>query len=73
MEAWDQILRSLDRSSDNKAVVFAAVDFSKSFSRCAHNRILESYINVGASQWLVDMHVSFLMDWTMSVKIGTHI
>ena len=31
IEAWDHILRALDKSSENKAVVFTALDFSKSF------------------------------------------
>ena len=73
IEAWDVILRSLDKSSSNKAVVFAAIDFSKSFSRCSHMQILDSYRQVKASQWLIDMHAAFLMGRTMSVKVGTHI
>ena len=38
IESWDRILRALDKSSKNKAVVFTAVDFSKSFSRCSHHK-----------------------------------
>ena len=73
VEAWDKILRSLDRFSENKAVVFSAVDFSKSFFRCVHVQILQSYANVGASQWLLDMHALVLIGRTISVKGGTHI
>ena len=50
VEAWDRILRARDRLNEKKAVVFSTVDFSKSFSRCAHIQILESYTKVGASQ-----------------------
>ena len=71
IEAWDRILRSLDKSNDNKAVVFTAIDFSKSFSRCSHQEILHAYKEVGASNWLLKMHAAFLTDRTMSVKIGT--
>ena len=66
-------LISLDKSNNNKTVVFAAVDFSKSFSCCSHYEILDSYRQVRASQWLINMHAAFLMDRTMSVKIGTYI
>ena len=49
IEAWDRILRALDKSNTNKAVVFTALDFSKSFSRCSHQEILIAYRDVGAS------------------------
>ena len=71
VEVWDKILRSLDKSTDNKAVVFTALDFSKSFSRCSYQQILQSYADVGASKWLLYMHAAFLRDRTMSVRIGT--
>ena len=70
VEAWDNIMRGLDKSSQNKAVVVTALDFSKSFSRCGHQQILQSYASVGASNWLIRMHAAFLVDRTMSVKIG---
>ena len=54
-------------------VVILAVDFSKSFSRCAHVQLLQSYAKVGASQWLLNMHAAFLMGRTMSVKAGSQI
>ena len=50
VEVWDKILRSLDKSTENKAVVFTALDFSKSFSRCSYQQILKSYADVGASK-----------------------
>ena len=37
IEVWNKILKSLDKSSENKAVVFTALDFSKYFSRCSHH------------------------------------
>ena len=58
IEAWDRILRALNKSSDNKAVVFMAFDFSKSFSQ----EILQAYKDVGASNWLLKMHAAFLQD-----------
>ena len=69
----DRILRALDKSTTNKAVVFiTAVDFSKSFSRCSHQQILNAYREVlGANNWLLKMHAAFLTGTTMSVKIGT--
>ena len=70
VEAWDKILKSLDRSQSHKAVVFTALDFSKSFSRCSHQQILRSYAGVGASRWLLLMHAAFLKDRSMSVKLG---
>ena len=71
IEAWDRILRSLDRAADNRAVIFTALDFSKSFSRCTHQEILKSYQSVGASNWLLRMHAAFLENRTMQVKLGT--
>ena len=70
IEAWDEILSGLDGGNDNAAVVFTAIDFSKSFSRCGHQEILEAYKRVGASNWLLRMHAAFLMDRTMAVKLG---
>ena len=71
IEPWDCILRALDRSNNNKAVVFTALDFSKSFSRCSHQEILRAYQDVGASNWCIKMHAAFLKDRSMSVKLGT--
>ena len=71
IESWDRILRALDKSKENKAVIFTALDFSKSFSRCAHQEILKAYAEVGASKWCLKMHAAFLADRTMSVKLGT--
>ena len=71
VEAWDRILRALDKSSSNKAVVFTAIYFSKSFSRCSYQQVLQAYVEVGASNWLLKMHAAFLTDRSMSVKIGT--
>ena len=70
VKAWDRILRALDKSSSNKAVVFTAIDFSKSFSRCSYQQILQAYVEVGASNWLLKMHAAFLTDRSMRVKIG---
>ena len=53
--------------------VFTALDFSKSFSRCSHQEILLAYKDVGASNWLINMHAAFLRDRTMQVKLGTHL
>ena len=73
IESWDRILRALDKSSSNKAVVFTALDFSKSFSRCSHQEILLAYKDVGASSWLLKMHAAFLRERTMQVKLGTYL
>ena len=71
VEAWDRILKALDKSTLNKAVVLTAVDFPKSFSRCSHQEVLKAYKEVGASNWLLKMHAAFLANRSMSVKIGT--
>ena len=68
VEAWDQILRGLDKPGENKAVVFTALDFSKSFSRCSHQQILKSFSKVGTSHWLLNMHAAFLSGKTMAVN-----
>ena len=67
IEAWDRILRALDKSTSNKAVVFTAIDFSKSFSRCSHQEILKAYKDVGGSNWLINMHAAFLSNRSMLV------
>ena len=71
IESWDRIFRALDKSSHNKAVVFTALDFSKSFSRCSHQEIVKAYSEVGASSWCLKMHATFLSERSMSVKLGT--
>ena len=43
IEVWDKILRALDKSTHNKAVVVMALDFSKTFSWCSHQQILLAY------------------------------
>ena len=43
IEVWDKILRALDKSTHNKAVVVTALDFSKTFSWCSHQQILLAY------------------------------
>ena len=73
IESWDRILRALDKSSSNKAVVFTALDFSKSFSRCSHQEILLAYKDVGASNWLLKMQAAFLSGRSMQVKLGLHL
>ena len=70
VEAWDRILRGVDRWQDNKALVLTALEFSKSFSRCSHKQILDSYKEVNASQWLINMHTAFLQDRMMTIKMG---
>ena len=71
VEIWNQVLTDLD--SPNKrahASVVCGIDFSKSFSRCSYQEVLSAYHKMGASQWLLDMHASFLTDRIMSVKVG---
>ena len=68
---WDTILTELDRASEKpKAAVLCGIDFLKSFSRCAYQLILQSYVGLGASQWLLDMLAAFLMGRSMQVKVG---
>ena len=69
IEIWDKILRELD-APKSKAAVICGIDFSKSFSRCSYQLILESYVRLGASQWVIDMHAAFLTDRMMQVKVG---
>ena len=71
VEAWDRILKALDKSSEHKTVILTALDFSKSFSRCSHQEILKAYKEVGASNWNLKMYAAFLSERTMSVKLGT--
>ena len=65
---WDRILTGLDRGA--KASVITGIDFSKSFSRCSHKEILESYQKMGLSDWGIAMHAAFLTNRRMRVKIG---
>ena len=65
---WDKILTGLDNGS--KAVVLSGIDFSKSFSRCSHQEILNSYVKLGLSDWGIEMHAAFLEGRKMRVKIG---
>ena len=65
---WDKILTGLEEGA--KAVVLSAIDFSKSFSRCAHKEILSSYQSLGLSDLGIQMHAAFLKDRQMRVKIG---
>ena len=67
IEVWDRILSGLEH---NKAVVLAGIDFSKSFSRCSYQQILEAYTKLGLSDWGLQMHAAFLMNRKMRVKIG---
>ena len=67
VEVWDRILRGLE---ENKAVVLAGIDFSKSFSRCSYQQILKSYAKLGLSDWGIRMHAAFLTQRKMRVKIG---
>ena len=71
IETWDIILRNLDSSKDCKAVVMTALDFSKSFSKCTYKEILAAYARLGASEWLLKMHLTFLQEWNKIVKVGT--
>ena len=71
IQMWDTILSELDSASDkSKAAVLCGIDFSKSFSRCSYQLILDSYIDLGASQWVLDMHAAFLVGRSMQVKVG---
>ena len=71
VQVWDTILEELDTPSERpKAAVLCGLDFSKSFCRCSYQQILESYVSLGASQWVVDMHAAFLTDRSMQVKVG---
>ena len=54
-----------------KAVVLAGIDFSKSFSRCSYQQILQAYSKLGLSDWGLEMHAAFLTDRKMRVKIGS--
>ena len=66
---WDKILSGLD-TLNGKAVVLAAVDFSKSFSRCQFQQILKAYQKLGLSDWGIAMHAAFLSGREMRIKIG---
>ena len=66
---WDSILRGLDDPHTLDATL-VAVDFSKSFSHCSFQQILQSYEKLKASQWCIDMHAAFLTNRTMRVKVG---
>ena len=71
--AWDRILCSLESNNNCKGVAMTALDFSKSFSKCTYKEILLAYKDLNASQWLINMHKSFLEERTMVVKVGTEI
>ena len=65
---WDGILNGLENGA--KSVVLSGIDFSKSFSRCSHQEILNSYVKLGLSDWGIQMHAAFLDGRKMRVKIG---
>ena len=65
---WDDILTGLD--VQNKAVVLAGLDFSKSILRCSYQEILTGYSRLGLSNWGIQMHAAFLTNRKMRVKIG---
>ena len=69
IEIWDLILRELDAPS-SRAAVICGIDFSKSFSRCSYQLILKAYVELGASQWIIDMHAAFLTNRSMQIKVG---
>ena len=68
VEIWDRVLTNLENGS--KSVVLSAIDFSKSFSRCRYQEILQAYKNLGLTDWCIEMHAAFLKSRTMCVKIG---
>ena len=71
IQMWDTIITELDKGNERpKAAVLCGIDFSKSFSRCSYQSILSSYVDLGASQWIIDMHAAFLLDRSMQVKVG---
>ena len=71
IELWDKILHDLEPTTfKSRASVLCGNDFSKSFSRCSYPLILDSYKKLGASQWILDMHVTFLAGRSMTVKVG---
>ena len=65
----DHLLRGLD-DPQTLDTTLVAVDFSKSFSRCSFQQVLQSYEKLQASQWCIDMHAAFLTNRTMRVKVG---
>ena len=70
VQIWDKILTDLDTAQNNRAAVICGIYFSKSFSRCSYQEILKSYVSLGASQWVIDMHAVFLTNRSMHVKVG---
>ena len=42
-------------------------------SRCSFQQILKAYQRLNASQWVIGMHVAFLCNRKMSVKVGNHL
>ena len=68
VEIWDKIITSLKTGA--KSVVILANNFCKCFSRCSCKEILLAFKNLGLSYWGINMHVAFLQDRTMRVKIG---
>ena len=71
IQFWDSILSDLDTSSNRAAAsVLSVIDFSKSFSRCLFQTILQFYKQLGSSQWILEMYAVFLTNRMMSVKVG---
>ena len=66
---WDKILTRLEEGA--RAIVLSAINFSKSFSRCAHKEILSAYQRLGLSDWGIEMHAAFFKNRQMKVKIGS--
>ena len=70
---WNDILQGLEpgREKNPTTAVLCGVDFSKSFSRCSHQEILQAYRRLEAPQWIINMHAAFLKGQKMRVKVGS--
>ena len=52
------------------ATTLVAVDFSKSFLGALSSKFLQSYKDLNASPWCIDVHAAFLTNIRMQVKVG---
>ena len=65
---WDQIATGLE---DNRAAVcLTAIDYSKAFNRLRHDKCLEAFARLGASNTTIELLAGFLANRSMLVRVG---
>lgn len=66
---WQDVLQALE--DPRAAVLLTSIDFAKAFNRLDFNHCLRTLRDKGASNCVPKIVVSFLLDRTMRVKVGS--